>query len=209
MSLLENLNWRYATKKMNGNTVPQDKIEYILEATRLAPSSSGLQPYKVFVITDPEMKAKIQPIAFGQSQIVDCSHLFVFAAWDSYSLDRIESVFDRTLKERGLPANAMDDYKNNLWATYEPLGHEWHAQHAAKQSYIALGLAMAAAAEHGIDATPMEGFKSPELDELLGLAVQGLKSVTLLPIGYRDADNDWLVNMKKVRTPKADFITEI
>lgn len=209
MSLLENLNWRYATKKMNGNSVPQDKMDYILEATRLAPSSSGLQPYKVFVITDPEMKAKIQPIAFGQSQIVDCSHLLVFAAWDSYSLDRIESVFDRTLKERGLPANAMDDYKNNLWTMYEPLGHEWHAQHAAKQSYIALGLAMAAAAELGIDATPMEGFKSPELDELLGLAGQGLKSVTLLPIGYRDAGNDWLVNLKKVRTPKADFITEI
>ena len=209
MSLLENLNWRYATKKMNGNTVPQDKIEYILEATRLAPSSSGLQPYKVFVITDPEMKAKIQPIAFGQSQIVDCSHLLVFAAWDSYSLDRIESVFDRTLKERGLPANAMDDYKNNLWATYEPLGQEWHAQHAAKQSYIALGLAMAAAAEHQIDATPMEGFIPAQLDELLGLEAKGLKSVTLLPIGYRDDANDWLVNLKKVRTPKADFITEI
>jgi len=209
MSLLENLNWRYATKKMNGKTVSQDKIDYILEATRLAPSSSGLQPYKVFVITDAKMKAKIQPIAFGQSQIVDCSHLVVFAAWDSYTLERIESVFDRTLKERGLPSNKMDDYKKNLWGMYEPLSQEAHAHHAAKQSYIALGLAMVAAAEKKVDATPMEGFNMAELDQLLGLAEHGLKSVTLLPIGYRDAANDWLVNMKKVRTPKADFITEI
>lgn len=209
MSLLENLNWRYATKKMNGNIVPQDKLDYILEAARLAPSSSGLQPYKIFVITDPELKAKMQPIAFGQSQIVDASHILVFAAWDSYSLERIESVFDRTLKERGLPADTMNDYKNTIWRMYEPLGTEWHATHAAKQSYIALGLAMAAAAEQKVDATPMEGFNAPQLDELLGLSALGLKSITILPLGYREDDKDWLVNMKKVRTPKDEFITEL
>jgi len=209
MSLLKDLNWRYATKKMNGKSVPQDKIDYILEATRLSPSSSGLQPYHVFVITDPAIKAKIQPIAWNQSQIVDSSHLLVFAAWDSYSLERIESVFDRTLKERGLPGNAMDEYKKKMWEMYEPLGHEAHAHHTAKQSYIALGIAMAAAAEQKVDATPMEGFLPEKLDEILDLKKLGLKSVTILALGYRDEDNDWLVKMKKVRTPKADFITEI
>ena len=209
MSLLDTLNWRYATKKMNGNIVPQEKLEYILEAARLAPSSSGLQPYQLFVISNKELKEKIKPIAFDQSQIVDASHLIVFTAWESYTLEKIETVFNKTLEERRLPADTMDAYKKQIWDMYEPLGQEWHANHTAKQAYISLGIAMAAAAEQKVDATPMEGFVPPQLDELLGLDKLGLKSVALLTLGYRDEANDWLVNMKKVRTPKQQFITEI
>ncbi|MCC8409397.1 nitroreductase family protein [Mucilaginibacter sp. UR6-1] len=209
MSLIKNLNWRYATKKMNGAVVPQEKLDYILDAAHLAPSSSGLQPYKIFVISDREVLAKIRAIAFDQSQITDCSHLLVFAAWDKYTYDRMGEVFKRTVQERGLPDDAMNAYLDRVWSTYEPLGQEWHAAHAAKQSYIALGLAIAAAAEQKVDATPMEGFLHEQLDEILGLAGQGLKSVTLLPLGYRDEANDWLVNLKKVRTPVEEFITEV
>ncbi|KUJ62388.1 NAD(P)H-dependent oxidoreductase [Flavobacteriaceae bacterium CRH] len=209
MSLIEDLTWRYATKKMNGNTVPQEKLDYILEATRLSPSSSGLQPYEIFVITNPELLEKIKAFGWNQSQITDCSHLLVFAAWDGYSLERIEKVFNRTVAERGLPADTMDDYKKTLWGKYEPLSKEWQANHAARQAYIALGIAMAAAAEQKVDATPMEGFVPEEVDKLLDLEKKGLKSAVLLPLGYRDETNDWLVNMKKVRTPKDTFITEI
>ena len=209
MSLLKDLNWRYATKKMNGNVVPQEKLEYILEAARLAPSSSGLQPYQLFVISNKELQEKIKSIAFDQSQIIDASHILVFAAWDEYTLEKVETVFNRTLKERELPSDTMDAYKNQLWSMYEPLGQEWHATHAAKQTYISLGMAMAAAAEQIVDATPMEGFIPQKLDELLGLDKLGLKSSLILALGYRDEANDWLVNMKKVRTPKAQFITEI
>ena len=85
MSLLEDLKWRYATKKMNGTKVPQDKLDYILEAARLAPSSSGLQPYKVIVISDKALLEKIKGISWNQSQVTDCSHLLVFAAWDGYT----------------------------------------------------------------------------------------------------------------------------
>ena len=209
MSLLEDLKWRYATKKMNGNAVPQEKVDYILEAVRLSASSSGLQPYEVFVITNPELLEKIKAVAWNQSQITDCSHLLVFAAWDGYSLERIEKVFNRTIVERGLPADTMDDYKKTLWGMYEPLSQEWHANHAARQAYIALGTALAAAAEQKVDATPMEGFVAEEVDKLLELKEKGLKSAVILPLGYRDEANDWLVNMKKVRTPKEIFITEI
>lgn len=209
MSLIEDLKWRYATKKMNGSVVPQEKVDYILEATRLSASSSGLQPYEVFVITNNELLEKIKVLAWNQSQITDCSHLLVFAAWDGYSLERIEKVFNRTIAERGLPADTMDDYKKTLWGMYEPLSKEWHANHAARQAYIALGTALAAAAEQKVDATPMEGFTPEEVDKLLGLKEKGLKSAVLLPLGYRDEANDWLVNMKKVRTPKETFITEI
>jgi nitroreductase len=103
----------------------------------------------------------------------------------------------------------MDEYKQRLWGMYEPLGQEWHANHAAKQAYISFGVAIAAAAEQQVDATPMEGFIPAEVDSLLGLNELGLKSVLVLPLGYRDHENDWLVNMKKVRTPQEDFITEI
>ncbi len=209
MSLTENLKWRYATKKMNGKTIPQEKIDYILEAARLAPSSSGLQPYKIFVVTNDELKQKIKPVAWDQSQITDASHLLIFAAWDGYTLDRIESVFNYTMEERGLPLETMDAYKEKLWGMYSELSTEWHVHHAAKQAYISFGLAIAAAAEQKVDATPMEGFTPEAVDELLGLKEKGLKSNLILALGYRDESEDWLVNMKKVRTPKVEFVTEL
>ena len=209
MNLVEDLQWRYAAKKMNGKIIPQEKLDYILEAARLAPSSSGLQPYKIFVITNKELLQKIKPVAWDQSQILDASHVLVFAAWDGYTLKRIESVFNYTMEERGLPHQTMDAYKEKLWGMYEPLSDEWHAHHAAKQAYISFGMAIAAAAEQKIDATPMEGFTPEAVDELLDLKKQGLKSTLILTLGYRDEAEDWLLNMKKVRTPKQDFISEL
>ncbi|MEN2401108.1 NAD(P)H-dependent oxidoreductase [Flavobacterium sp. MC2016-06] len=209
MKLIDALKWRYAAKKMNGEVVPQEKIDYILEAARLAPSSSGLQPYKIFVISNKELQEKIKSVGFDQSQITDASHVLVFASWDGYSLEKIDAVFNRTTAERGIPATAMDEYKNRLWGMYEPLGQEWHANHAAKQAYISFGIALAAAAEQNVDATPMEGFVPAEVDKLLGLNELGLKSTLILTLGYRDEPNDWLVNLKKVRTPENEFITEI
>lgn len=209
MALIDALKWRYATKKMNGQAVPQEKVDYILEAAKLAPSSSGLQPYKLFVITNKELKEKLRAASFDQSQVTDASHVLVWAAWDGYNLEKISAVFDKTIAERGIPADAMDEYKQRLWGMYEPLGQEWHANHAAKQAYISFGIAIAAAAEQQVDATPMEGFIPAEVDKLLGLSELGLKSVLILPLGYRDDANDWLVNLKKVRTAQDEFITEI
>lgn len=209
MSLLEDLKWRYATKKMNGAKVPQEKLDYILEAARLAPSSSGLQQYKIIVISDKALLEKIKGIAFNQSQITDCSHLLVWVAWDGYSDSRISAVFNAMMDERGLPHDTMDGYKNVILNMYEQKGQEWQAHHAAKQSYISFAMAIAAAAEQKIDATPMEGFVPEQLDELLKLNGTGYKSTVILPLGYREEANDWLVNMKKVRTPKEAFVTEM
>jgi len=205
MELLDALKWRYATKKMNGTVVPQEKVNAILEAAHLAPSSSGLQPFEIIVVTNPELKSKIFNIAWSQSQIVDCSHLLIFAAWDNYTTDRINEVFTRTVTERGLPEGRMDEYKNRLIGSYTPRPAQQNFEHAARQAYISFGMAIAAAAELKVDATPMEGFDSAALDELLNFKEKGLKSVTLLPLGYRDEANDWLVNLKKVRTPADRF----
>ena len=209
MGILENLNWRYATKKMNGKIVPQDKVDTILEAARLAPSSSGLQPYEIIVISNKELLEKIKPVANGQTQITDCSHLLVFAAWDTYTEDRINEVFKRHSTERNMPESVSDAYRLMLIGAYPKRPAEENYQHAAKQAYISLGIAMTAAAELKVDATPMEGFNYPALDELLGLQEKGLRTAVILPLGYRDEANDWLMNLKKVRTPKDKFITEI
>ena len=209
MELLNALNWRYATKKMNGQPVSQDKVNLILEAAHLAPTSSGLQPFEIFVITNADLKNRIKPIAYGQTQITDCSHLLIFAAWDKYTTERIDEVFSRTVAERGVPAGSMDDYKNRLIGNYTALAAEQNFAHAARQAYIGFAFALAAAAELKVDATPMEGFDNAALDKLLNLNEKGLRSVTLMPLGYRDTENDWLVKLKKVRTPKARFITEL
>lgn len=209
MELLNALKWRYATKKMNGQPVSQEKVDAILQAAHLAPTSSGLQPFEIIVVTNTELKNKIIPIAHGQSQIADCSHLLIFAAWDNYTEERISEVFARTVAERNAPAGSMEDYKNRLIAAYTKRPAEQNFAHAARQAYIGFGMAIAAAAELKVDATPMEGFDGAALDKLLQLKEKGLRSVTMLPLGYRDASNDWLVNLKKVRTPRDRFITEL
>lgn len=203
------LNWRYATKQMQADrVVPADKLERILEAIRLSASSSGLQPYQVLVVTQPELKQQIRAVAWNQSQVTDCSHLLVFAAWDNYTTERINQMFDLVNLERGFKNEGWEAYRQKLLAHYPARPAEQNFEHAARQAYIGLGSALIAAAEEQIDATPMEGFEPAEVDKILQLDKLNLKSVLLLPLGYRAAEGDWLVNLKKVRRSKADFIVE-
>ncbi len=209
MELLEKLNWRYAAKAMNATKVPQSKIDNILEAVSLAPTSSGLQPFEVFVITNQEVKQKIRPISWDQSVITDCSHLLVFAAWATYTEERINKMFDLTNEIRGFKNEGWENYRQMLLNSYPQRDAEENFQHAAKQAYIAFSQAIAAAAFEQVDATPLEGFDPVALDEILGIKEKGLRSCVMLPLGYRDADNDWLVNLKKVRKSKEDLLTII
>ncbi len=209
MSVLESLNWRYATKRMTGEKVPQEKIDAILEAARLAPTASGLQPFNIISVSDRELLEKIQPIANNQPQITEASHLLVFAAWDNITPEQIEKVFSQVIEERNLPVDALDKYKNFLTSHFGSISQEERYNSAARQAYIAFGVAIVAAAEQKVDATPMEGFKPAELDKLLGLREKGLRSVTLLALGYRDTENDWLANLKKVRRPLEELVIEL
>jgi nitroreductase len=207
MSLIEKLQWRYATKKMDpAKAVPQDKVEQILEAIRLTASSSGLLPYEVLVITNKEIREKIKPIANGQSQIGDCSHLLVFAAWDNYTAERINNAFDMTETIRNFTSDAGTAYRQMLLKVYPARDSEINFTHAAKQAYIGLGTALIAAADEQVDSTPMEGFDPQALDTLLNLKEKGLRSVVMLPLGYRKTDEDWLLNLKKVRRAKESFV---
>lgn len=202
MNLIESLEWRYASKRMNGERVPQDKISNIIEAIRLAPSSMGLQPYTVLVIEDEALKAQIQAVAFNQPQVVESSHLIVFAAWETISPTQIGEYIRHTAEVRNIPEASLDDFRKILLNMVGNRTPEQNFDWAARQTYIAFGTALVAAAAEQVDATPMEGFDQVALDELLNLKEKGLRSVTLLPLGYRDAEKDWLVNLPKVRREK-------
>jgi nitroreductase / dihydropteridine reductase len=206
--LNERLNWRYATKKMNpAKKVPQDKLDRILEAVRLAPTSSGLQPFEVIVVKNPEIRAKLRAAGFDQSQITDSTALLVFAAWDNYTEDRVDGVLALTEAVRGAKSDTLTAYYDRLKGMYLPRDARTNFEHAARQAYIGLGLAMTAAAFEEVDATPMEGFEPEKFDEILGLRERGLKSVAILPVGYRAEDGDWLKGAKKVRRPMDQFVT--
>lgn len=209
MELIDKLNWRYAAKAMNGEKVADDKIERILEAARLAPTSSGLQPFEIIVIKNQDVKEKIKPVAWNQSVITDCSHLLVFAAWDTYTKDRINYMFDLTNEIRGFENEGWENYRQMLLSSYPQKDAEVNFNHAAKQAYIAFSQALIAAAFEGVDATPLEGFDPAAVDQILGLREKGLRSAVMLPLGYRKEDEDWLVNLVKVRKPMTDLVTVI
>ncbi|MDM1044866.1 nitroreductase family protein [Myroides sp. 1354] len=209
MSLIENLNWRHAVKAYDSNKkVSEEQLNKIIEAARLAPTSSGLQPFKLLVVKDQAIKEKLAEGALNPECMRDCSHVLIFAAWDKYTAERIDSVYDFTTDQRELPRGRFDSYTTKLKEIYLNQPSEMNFAHAARQTYIALGLALAQAAELRVDSTPAEGFSNEVVDRVLNLQQYGLKSVSLMYIGYADAENDWIAPMKKVRVPKEEFVLE-
>lgn len=208
-NLTDLLNWRYATKKMDPTkVVPTPKVEAIIEAVRLTPTSSGLQPFELIVVTNQQLRAQIAEAAGGQAQVVEGSHLLVFAAWDNYTEERIDEVVQLNVEIRGdLPMRRA--YYDNLKNAYLRRDAQINYAHAARQAYIAVGVALVAAAEQQVDSTPMEGFDPDAIDVILGLGERGLRSVVLMPLGYRDSDGDWLLPMAKVRKPLTSMVTHL
>ena len=199
MELLESLQWRYATKKMNGDKIPQDKLERILEATRLAPSSYGLTPYQVIVVEDQELKEKLVPACYGQTQLADSSAVLVFATWDEVTEYSIENYINEIAEQRNIPVEVLGDLKNMMIGSITSMEHDQRITWSQKQAYIGLGFSLVASAVEEVDSTPMEGFVPSKVDEVLGLKELGLKSSVILTLGYRDTEGDSLSTMKKVR----------
>ncbi|MBU2994557.1 NAD(P)H-dependent oxidoreductase [Octadecabacter sp. 1_MG-2023] len=202
-TLSDALQWRYAVKKFDpSKPVSDDKIDAILDAIQLAPTSSGSQPFKVFVIRNDDVRAKLRAVSFDQPQVTDSTALLVFAAWENYSEQRIDDVVDVHAEQRPGTREMLEGYYGNLKAMYLPRDPYVNFEHAARQSYIALGFAMYTAAQMQIDTTPMEGFDAAAVDEILGLSDQGLKAVSFLAVGTRADEGDWLAPMAKVRKSK-------
>jgi nitroreductase len=206
MSLLDSLKWRYAVKRMNGNKIPEATMNTILEATKLAPSSFGLTPYNIIVIEDEETRKKLQPHFYNQPQVGESSALVIFATWNSITEKEVAAFMQEIAEERGVPVESLNDFAGYINGSIKNLTAEQLQIWAAKQTYIALGFALVAAATEEIDATPMEGFKPDAVDEALGLKELGLHSAVAVTLGYRDAANDYLSGAKKVRRASEKLI---
>lgn len=198
MSLKDSLSWRYATKRMTGAKVPQEKVDKILEAIRLAPTSFGLQPFKVIVIEDEKLREEIFNTACQQPQIKEASHVLVFAANKKVTAEQVQEYMELIATTRGIPVESLDGFKamfDGIVAGTAEQNFVW----TARQAYLAFGVGIVAAALEQVDATPMEGFNPQAMDKILGLEEQNLGSTTILTLGYRDEANDSLVKAAKVR----------
>jgi nitroreductase len=207
-TFLENQNWRYATKKFDATKKITDAdLAFLKEAIRLSTSSYGLQPYRVFIVENPELRAKLVAASYGQAQVVDASHLLVFANELNFGEAGIDQLAATICKTRELPLEAIQGYvdymKGNITGLPEDVRNIW----TAKQTYLALGNLLNAAAELHIDVTPMEGFVPAQVNEILGLDALGLNATLLAPIGYRHVE-DTTQHYKKVRKSNEElFIT--
>ncbi len=206
---LQQLNWRYATKRMNGAKLPADKLQTILEAIRLAPASFGLQSFRVLVIENEEVRKAMQPACWNQAQIVESSQLLVFAVQDNLSEADVDAYLNDIVAQRGVTRESLDGFKGFIMGSLNALDADARRTWAAKQAYIALGFGLAAAAVAEVDATPIEGFVPDQIDEILGLRAKGLRSAVMLALGYRNAEADYLTGAKKVRMPAARFFQQV
>jgi len=207
-TFLDQQNWRYATKKFDATKKISNKdLDILKEAIRLSSSSYGLQPYTVFIIENPDLRAKIQPAAWGQSQIVDASHLIVFANRTNVTDEDIDSYLKNVAQTRNLPDTAIKGYGDFMKGGIGAKSQEEKANWTSKQTYLALANLMNAAAELKIDVTPMEGFVPAQVNEILGFDKLGLNASLLAPIGYRSTE-DATQHLKKVRKSNEElFIT--
>lgn len=205
MSLIDKLNWRYATKRMNGTKVPQEKADKILEAIRLAPTSFGFQAFKVFVIENEALKEQIFNAAYQQPQIKEASHLLVFAAVKNINAQQADDYVALTASTREKSVESLSGMRSMFDGI---VSTEDNFAWTSRQTYIALGIGLVAAAMEEVDATPMEGFSNEAVDSILGLSEQNLGSVSIMTLGYRDAANDNYATAAKVRKSKEElFVT--
>ncbi len=207
--ILAGLNWRYAVKKYDPEKkVSRDDIEFLEQAMTLAPSSMGLQPYKLIVIEDPETRERLRPAAYGQPQITDASHIVVFAYKKNYDEADAEHLIELVAKSRGQSRESLADYERSVKVSVKKAADGGYLETwNSRQAYIALGFLLETAALLGIDATPMEGFDPAQFDEILGLTDHS--SVAIAALGYRDKQNDWLAGLKKVRLPHDELVQHI
>lgn len=205
MNLVQQLKWRYSAKRMNGGKIPKAKLDHILEAIRLAPSSLGLQPFQIMVVGDQAIRNQIFNKACRQPQIQECSHLLIFNGWNTLTEMQVDEYMENIATARQHDLSELLDFKTSILGLLGQKSKTEIQSWSAMQIYIALGTAIDAAAMSEIDATPMEGFNKEAMDELFDLEAKGLHSVVLLALGYRNEDEDFLANVAKVRRKREDI----
>jgi nitroreductase len=208
-NLIESLNWRYATKKYDpAKKLTQEQIDMLLEAVRLAPTSFGLQTFRVFNIESADVRAKLAVVGYGQQPITNASHFLVFAAKTNLSPMDVDELIALTAEKRQASIESLAGYHQMISGSIASRTPEQNTQWAAKQAYVALGFLLEAAALNEIDATPMEGFDPKGFNEVLGLDKLNLTAVVCAALGFRAADDDY-AKAAKVRLPKETLIEKV
>lgn len=208
-SLLDALNWRYATKRYDASRIiPQETFQLLMESIRLTPSSYGMQPIKILHIESPELREKIKPIAWNQQQVVDASHLLVFCYQTNPGEQEVKEHVERMATTRQKPVESLEGFQKHVIQALDGMGEEKREIWTSKQTYIALGQLLLACAMERIDATPMEGFDAQALNELLQLPAKGYKASLLCPLGFRHLDDPY-ASLTKVRKSTSELFETI
>ncbi len=209
MALIDKLNWRYATKKFDiDKRISSEQLDELLATVQLAPSSAGLQPYRIIVVENPDVKAKLRDAAKGQQQLTTASHVIVFAAETNVDSTYVKNYIDRIAETRGVDRINLEGFEISINGLIGSMSVDGNVINNHKQAYLALGVLVSAAAELGIDACPMSGIDAAAFDEILGLKQLGLTTSVIAPIGFR-AEDDKLSQAKKVRKPKDELFIHI
>ena len=209
MNIIQSLEWRYACKKFDSTKLLSTiKINTLTQAFNLTATSFGLQPIKMLVIQNKELQNSLVEHSFGQQQVVNASHLLVICIQDYFTLEDIDAYFDLEKEIRNTPENILKPYRDQLKGIFENKSTIEKQKSAINQAYIALGNLMTVCALEKIDACPMEGFNAQKYDEILDLRKRNLKSVLLLPVGFR-AEDDFMSTLKKVRKPINETIINL
>ena len=199
MDILEKLQWRYATKKFDANRIlAKDKIEIITHAFNLTATSFGLQPLKLIIFNDKKLQAKLVKYSMNQEQVAQASHVLIFCIDTTIDKSYIEDYFNRIKAIRNTADDILKPFKEYLIDDFEKQTQNDIEDWATKQAYLAMGNLLTVCAIEDIDSCPMEGFTPAKYDEIFKLKEKGLKSVLVMPIGYR-ADDDMFADFKKVR----------
>ena len=209
MNLLEDLKWRYATKKFDASKVIQeDDLEKLKEAVQLSVSSYGLQLYKVLIIQNKELKSQLREAAWNQAQLTDASHIFVFCNYTERKNEHIDEYIEATSKIQNTPLEKLAGYGNLIKESLSTKSDEAWQNWSEKQTYLALSNLLTACAALKIDSCPMEGFEQEKFNTILGLDEKGLNAAVIAPVGYRSAE-DHTQFRTKVRKPKEILFEEI
>jgi nitroreductase len=209
MSLIEKLNWRYATKKFDHTKkLSQAQLDELLKAVHLSPSSSGLQSYKMLVVKDPAIRQKLREAAHGQPQLTDASQIIIFASETNLDAAYVKKYIDHIAKTRQIARESLEGFEQAINGNISKLTAEQKIEWSHKQTYIALGVLLTAAADMGIDSCPMEGFNTAKFDEILGLSEKGLTTSVIAAIGFRSEDDEFS-KFIKVRKPNEEMFIHI
>jgi nitroreductase len=209
MSLVKAMEWRYATKKYDtSKQLSNEQFDELLTSVQLAPSSYGLQPYKFITVSDPAKLEQISRAAFGQPQITTASKVLVIAVETNISDETVKNYIDKAAVARNterVNLEAREQFVNSRLALLSP---DQKIDWAEKQAFLAIGILVSAAAEAGIDASPMEGFDPHQVDEILDLKAQHLQTALLFALGYRSPEDEF-ANIPKVRKTKAELFATV